>query len=107
MTTITSKTQPISSVTAPGWVRRHPLVTYFAIAFAGTWATIIPLALSSGLGLFTLPDWINVIAFGLVAVVLIAATRGKLAYREELGSGFNKYPPGVSSAWRVFVYIHS
>jgi membrane protease YdiL (CAAX protease family) len=37
-------------------MQRHPLVTYFAIAFAGTWALTIPLALSSGFNLFPMPD---------------------------------------------------
>ncbi len=37
-----------------GRVRRHPLVAYFVIAFAGTWLTILPLVLGDdGLGVFS------------------------------------------------------
>jgi hypothetical protein len=42
-----------------GLFARHPLVSYFLIAYAGTWVVTIPLALSAnGVGLlpFGIPD---------------------------------------------------
>lgn len=55
MSTATSGTHPAVEA-SPGWMARHPLVAYFAIAFAGTWALGIPMALSNGFNLFPLPD---------------------------------------------------
>jgi uncharacterized protein len=63
MSAVSSGTQPISSVEAPSWVQRRPLVAFFAIAFVGTWALTIPLALSSVLNLFTLPEVAFVLLF--------------------------------------------
>lgn len=56
MSTTTSGTHPAASSAAPRWMERHPLLAYFAIAFAGTWALTIPMALSSGFNLFPMPD---------------------------------------------------
>ena len=40
-----------------GWVKRHPLVAYFGLAYALTWVLIVPIMLSQrGLGIFNLPD---------------------------------------------------
>ena len=63
MSAITSSTQPLTSDAAPTWVQRHPLVTYFVIAFAGTWAMVIPLALSTGFNLFPMPDVVFLLLF--------------------------------------------
>jgi len=48
---------------APSWVQRYPLLAYFAIAFAGSWALTIPKALSTGFNLFPLPDPVFLLLF--------------------------------------------
>ncbi len=71
-------------------ISTHPLVAYFVIAFAGTWAFLGPFALSrnvNGLGLlpFTLPDIAFLFAFvlgtlagpALASLTVTAATSGK------------------------------
>jgi uncharacterized protein len=63
MSDITSRAQSVPSTAATGWIHRQPVVAYFAIAFAGTWALTIPLALSSGVNLFRLPDIAFVLLF--------------------------------------------
>jgi membrane protease YdiL (CAAX protease family) len=53
MSIISPTATPRTSVTARTLVERYPLVAYFAIAFAGTWLTILPLLLGQdGLGIF-------------------------------------------------------
>lgn len=45
-------------------IRRHPLIAYFLIAFAGTWILFVPILLSPrGFGLIPLPDAIAFILF--------------------------------------------
>lgn len=89
MATITPRTQSESVTAAPSWVLRHPLLTYFVVAFAGTWALTIPLALSSGFNLFSLPDLVFILLFiasiyagpFLGALVVTRATEGKAGVR--------------------------
>jgi membrane protease YdiL (CAAX protease family) len=51
-----------------GWVRRHPLIAYFVLAYALTWVTTLPLVLSQrGLGVVNLPE-------GLLLILLLLAT---------------------------------
>jgi membrane protease YdiL (CAAX protease family) len=39
------------------WIKRHPLIAYFSLAYALTWILIVPILLSQrGLGLLALPD---------------------------------------------------
>jgi len=59
MSTLQTATQ--SNITRPsgfsGWMKRHPLVAYFILAYALTWILIVPIMLSQrGLGFFNLPD---------------------------------------------------
>ena len=73
MSTITTTSQPVTSSPLKRLISAHPLVAYFVIAFAGTWAFLLPFALSrgvNGLGLlpFTLPDIAFFIAFILAAL---------------------------------------
>ncbi len=47
-----------------GQIVRHPLVAYFALAFAGAWLFVAPILFSQrGLGLITLPDPVLLICF--------------------------------------------
>jgi membrane protease YdiL (CAAX protease family) len=92
MSDITSRAKSVSSTAAPSQVQRHPLLAYFAIAFAGTWALTIPLALSSGLNLFPLPDIAFVLLFifsiytgpFLGALIITRATEGRTGIRQLL-----------------------
>ena len=66
-----------SNVTRPsgisGWMKRHPLVAYFVLAYALTWALIVPIMLSQrGLGIFDLPDPL------LLALFLLSTFSGPL-----------------------------
>lgn len=54
--TVVNVTRTSSGYGLASWARRHPLVAYFSLAFAGTWIFILPLLLSRGLQLFSLPD---------------------------------------------------
>jgi membrane protease YdiL (CAAX protease family) len=76
-------------------MRRHPLVAYFALAFAGTWALFFPVALSRrGLGVLPVafpPAAVFVLYFlatyagpFLSAFVVTAATDGKPGVRQLL-----------------------
>jgi membrane protease YdiL (CAAX protease family) len=60
MSTITTPSQPATSSPLRRLIKRHPLVAYFVIAFAGAWITLLPLLLArNGFGLLplTLPGW--------------------------------------------------
>lgn len=72
MTTIAKTSQTATPSTLKRLISGHPLVSYFLIAFAGTWIPLLPFALSkggNGLGLFsyTLPDIAFYLAFILCA----------------------------------------
>ena len=60
---ITSRIDTVTPVRKSNWVQRHPLLAYFVIAFAGTWAAVIPLALSTGFNLFPLPEEVFILLF--------------------------------------------
>src|SRR5438128_12308218 len=90
MSTIATPSQPATSSPLKRLIRSHPLMAYFVIAFAGTWAFLLPFALSrnvNGLGLlpFTLPDIAFLIAFvlgtlagpALASLAVTAITSGK------------------------------
>lgn len=92
MSAVLAKTQPETSVTRTGWIQRHPLATYFLIAFAGMWALVIPLALSTGFHLFALPDAVLMLLYVLSpypgpllgAFVVTHATEGGAGVRRLL-----------------------
>jgi len=73
------------------WVKRHPLVAYFILAFAGAWVFITPILLSQrGLGLITLPDPLLLILFLLstfmgpapAAFIVTGLTDGKAGVKQ-------------------------
>jgi membrane protease YdiL (CAAX protease family) len=60
MSTITAMSQPVTS-SFKRLISGHPLITYFVLAFVGSWASLLPFALSrgvNGLGLlpYSLPE---------------------------------------------------
>ena len=56
-----------------GWMKRHPLIAYFSMAYAFTWVLVIPITLSQrGLGFFSLPDGL------LFALFLLSTFSGPL-----------------------------
>jgi CAAX protease family protein len=90
MTTIATTSQPVTSSSLKRLIIRHPLLAYFVIAFAGSWAFLLPFALSrgvNGLGLlpYRLPDgtfYIGGILFtfagpALASLVVTAITTGR------------------------------
>jgi len=85
------------------WARKHPLIAYFSLAFAGTWLLDLPMVLGkNGLGLFSysVPMAIYVILFllgsfsgpTLAAFVVTNAMEGKGGMRKL----FSRY-----GQWRV------
>ncbi len=78
MSTITTTSQPATSSPLKRLIRSHPLVAYFVIAFAGSWAFLLPIALSRNVnGLGILP-FRSDIAF-IIAFVLATPTGPALA----------------------------
>src|SRR5579864_42302 len=90
MSTFATTSQPATSSPLKRLISGHPLLAYFVIAFAGTWAFLLPFALSrnvNGLGIlpFTIPDIALIIAFvlatlagpALASLVVTAVTSGK------------------------------
>ena len=90
MSTIATPSQAATSSPLKRLIRSHPLVAYFVIAYAGTWAFLLPFALSrnvNGLGLlrFTLPDIAFLLAFvlgtlagpALASLAVTAITSGR------------------------------
>jgi membrane protease YdiL (CAAX protease family) len=62
---------PTSGLSA--WMKRHPLIAYFSMAYAFTWILVIPITLSQrGLGLFSLPEGL------LFALFLLSTFSGPL-----------------------------
>jgi membrane protease YdiL (CAAX protease family) len=90
MSTTTTTSQHATSSPLRRLISGHPLVAYFVIAFAGSWACLLPIALSrnvNGLGIlpFRVPDIAFIIAFvlatpagpALASLAVTAVTSGK------------------------------
>src|SRR5260370_21746391 len=90
MSTITTTSRPAVSSPLKRLISRHPLLAYFVIAYVGTWAFLLPFALSRGVnGLallpFPLPDSAFLVAFvlgtfagpALASLTVTAATSGR------------------------------
>jgi membrane protease YdiL (CAAX protease family) len=87
---------------APSWIQRYPLIAYFAIAFAGTWALTIPLALSTAYNLFTIPDFAFVLLF-ILSIYLGPFLSGLIVTRATGGSaGLRRLLKRIVQ-WRVGV----
>jgi uncharacterized protein len=81
------------------WIRRHPLVAYFVLAFAGTWLAIAPLVLGqdgSGLLAYHLPGWLYLLIY-VFSAYTGPALAAYLVIRTEHGT------PGVRAWLRRFV----
>jgi len=96
MDAIETMSQSKMDITTSGvaaWVKRHPLVAYFVLAFAGTWIFFAPILLSQkGLGLISVPDTAAFVLFFLAtytgpflaAFVLTGMIDGKVGMRQLL-----------------------
>ena len=97
MSTVSTMSHPAASSPLKRLISGHPLVAYFVIAYVGTWAFLLPFALSrnvNGLGLlsFTLPDSAFLVAFVLgtfagpaqASLTVIAVTSGKMGVGQLL-----------------------
>lgn len=71
-------------------VRAHPLVSYFLLAFAGTWLVFGPAVLSRGFGLFPTPD---AVVFGLF---ILSTFTGPLAAAQAV-TGLVEGKAGISA----------
>ncbi len=83
------------------WIKRHPLASFFVLAYAFSWVFSIPIMLSQrGLGLFTLPD-------PLLLVLFLAATFIGPTPAAFIVLGLTEGRPGVvqwlrrMAQWRV------
>ena len=99
------------STTLAGWMRRHPLIAYFSIAYAFTWSFVIPITFSQrGLGLFSLPDPLLFALFLLstfsgplpAALILTSVIDGVSGRRELLRRMFQWR---VGARWYLFVLV--
>ncbi len=95
-----STTEPsVAQTVSPGqaglvnWVKRHPLVSYFILAFAGAWVFIAPILLSQrAWGVLTLPEPLLLILFLLstfmgpmpAAFIVTGITEGKAGVKQLL-----------------------
>ncbi len=74
MTTIATTSQPATSSSLKRLISRHPLLAYFVIAFVGSWASLLPIALSRGVnGLGLLPYRLPDIAFYIAGILFTFA----------------------------------
>ena len=89
----------------PSWLKGHPLVAYFLLAYAVSWAIEIPLALSvQGLISAKIPMWIHYFAsFGPMAAALIVTglTDGAKGVRELASRVVKWRVPGRYYAFAV------
>jgi uncharacterized protein len=107
------------------WVRRHPIIAFFALAYLYTWGLLLPFALDrnpEGLGLLPveLPAEAFFLAFilatfgpMLAGVLVSAALDGKAGVRELLGRivrwrvGLRWYAAALASFLMVFLGAYS
>src|SRR5919107_1564233 len=92
MSTGANAAQHPSGASGEGLLARHPLLFYVLIAYGGTWIVWLPFLLSAdGLGLMSFSSPLPLIvigglgtftgpALGVLALTVIALTRGRLGY---------------------------
>ena len=74
MSTITTTSQTATSSSLRRLISGHPLVAYFVIAFVGSWASLLPFALSRGVnGLGLLPYRLPDSAFNIAGILFTFA----------------------------------
>ena len=81
----------IQKIGIKAFIKRRPLLAYFVFAFAGMWAAILPLVLSS-LGMFSLPDAAALLLFvvstysgpSLAAIIVTRIVAGRAGTAELL-----------------------
>ena len=109
---------PLSNPSSPtlsdglsAWMKRHPLIAYFSIAYAFTWALVVPITFSQrGLGLFSLPDPLLFALFLLstfsgplpAALILTSVIDGPAGRRDLLRRMFQWR---VGAGWYLFVLV--
>jgi membrane protease YdiL (CAAX protease family) len=88
------------------FIRRHPLLSYFLLAYLFTWAIEVPLLLGArGIIDVHLPMWLEALAaFGpfAAALIVLALGSGKAGVRKLLASIVNWRVPGF---WLIFTVI--
>ena len=121
MSTLTSRTHPAQQIEGRSWIQRHPLAAYFIIAFVGAWALVIPLALSTGFNLFSMPDAVLMLLFiigaypgpFLGALVVTHAVEGKEGVRRlwkrvfQFRAGFQWYLVAIFIMLAIWLAAYS
>jgi uncharacterized protein len=100
MSTTTTTSQPAMSSPLRRLIRRHPLVAFFVIAFAGEWLAFLPLVLAQNglgllpysireIGLVPLAEWFTIPASilgpTLASFTVTAIVDGTIGVRQLLG----------------------
>jgi membrane protease YdiL (CAAX protease family) len=81
------------------YLTRHPIVAYFALAFAGTWLFLAPIVFSqNGLGLFTFT-----VPFGIFALLFILATFAGPTLAAFVVTGVLEGKAGVKAFLRRYI----
>jgi len=80
-----------------GWIERHPVSSYFVVAYAVSWSITVPLALQA-LGMFAtrLPWWLHYPSLFGPAVAAFVITR---TLRESTATNVGQGPVARSIAW--------
>jgi len=94
-----------------GWMKRHPLVAYFGLAYGLTWMLVLPIVLSQrGLAFFTLPDPLLLVLFlgstfvgPLPAAFIMTSTVDGKAGRQQLWRRMLQWK--VGAGWYLLVLV--
>lgn len=121
MSNLISRTHSVQQVEARSWIQRHPLAAYFLIAFVGAWVLLIPLAMSTGFNMFTMPDPVLMLLFVisaypgpfLAALVVTRAVEGKEGVRRlwkrvfQFRAGFQWYLAAIFIMMVIWLAAYS
>ena len=110
MSTLTATAQPVPGASLKRLVARHPLVSYFVLAFAGAWILQIPLLLAQNgfgflpwtlpTGLFTIPA---VIVGPFLAALVVAAVADGRAGLQQVLRAYTRWHLGLR--WYVLALL--